>query len=69
MRPEDSVQAGKKIGVGCYNKNVSDSFYLMHIHFIDSNLKGKKLFELNCLFGKVKQKHDLDPIFIGSVPP
>lgn len=38
-------------------KNMSDSFYLMHIQFIDLNLKGNNFFELNCLFERVKGKH------------
>ena len=61
------MQGGKKIGVGCDNEK-RNSFYLMHIHFIDLNLKGNNFLNLIACLGELNG-NVLNPMFIGSVPP
>ena len=52
-----SVRGGRRLEWDAIMKSMSDSFYLMRIHFIDLNLKENNFFELKCLLESAKWKH------------
>lgn len=50
-------------------KNMSDSFSLMYIHFIDLNQKGNNFLNLTACLRELNGSMSRTPFFIGSVPP